>query len=86
MLRWLLLLLICWAVFISAAMAFSPERVLGYAKHSHMWMRYLGKLFNITNETLSGIGTMRWVRVQGVIALVVTLLALCAWFRGPVSY
>ena len=63
-------------------MAFTPERVLDYVKISRMWMWYLSKVFNITQGTLNGIAAMRWVRIQGGIALVVTLLALYAWFRG----
>lgn len=82
MLRLLLLLLICWGIFISVAMVFTPELVLRYVKGSRMWMWYLSKVFHISHEVLNSSIAMRWVRVQGGIGIVVTFLALYAWFQG----
>ncbi len=82
MLRLFLLFLICWCLFMSTAMIFASERVLDYVKGSRMWMWYLSKVFNITQGTLNGIAAIRWVRIQGGIALAVALLALYAWVRG----
>jgi hypothetical protein len=81
MLRLGLLVLICWGIFISTAMAFMPGRVLGYAMTSRIWMWYLGKVFNVTRDVLSRETTMRWVQIQGAIGLIAALLALYAWVR-----
>ncbi len=82
MLQLFLLLMICTAAVISAAMAFVPGRVLEFVKHSRAWMWYLGTFLNISNKTLSGVNAGRWVRIQGVFGLIASLLALYARFRG----
>jgi hypothetical protein len=48
-----------------------------------MWMWYLNKFFNVTNEKLSRARTLRVLRIQGLAGLIFGLLGLYAWFRGP---
>jgi hypothetical protein len=83
---WLTLqLMISWCIFISAAMAFVPERVLDYVKRSRIWMWYMKTIFSITNETLNSRTAVRWVRIQGGIGLVTALLAQYVWLINPAS-
>lgn len=83
---WIILqLMLLWCVLISIAMAFAPERVLNYVKQSRIWMWYMGTIFSIANESLGSKTAARWVRIQGVIGLVVVLLAEYAWLINPAS-
>ncbi|MCP1444836.1 dolichyl-phosphate-mannose--protein O-mannosyl transferase [Pseudomonas sp. GGS8] len=85
MLRLFLLLIILWCVFLSAAMAFAPKRVLAYVQQSRIWMGYMKTIFSITSESLGSRAAIRWVRIQGGIGLVAGLLAQYAWLIHPVS-
>lgn len=51
---WIVLqLILLWCVFISAAMAFAPGRMLNYVKQSRVWMWSVRNMFSITNESIS---------------------------------
>lgn len=80
MVRWFLLFMIVWVLFMSATMAFFLERVLGYVRRSRVWSWYLKAVFGFTTGMLNGKWAVRWVRVQGAIGLVVALIAQWAWF------
>jgi hypothetical protein len=70
---------------ISLAMAFAPARVLSFVKNSRAWTWYLNKVFGFTHETLSGAVAARWVCMQGLIGMVVTILAIYGWLEGTFS-
>lgn len=69
------------AIYVLAAMTFIPSRISAYVRSSRMRMWYLNKFLNVTNETLSGAGTFRLLRIQGLAGLIFALLGLYAWFR-----
>jgi len=83
MLRLFLLLMIFWATCVSVLMTFAPRHISAYVTSSRMWMWYLNKFFNVTNEKLSRARTLRVLRIQGLAGLIFGLLGLYAWFRGP---
>jgi len=83
MVRWFLLFMIVSALLMSVAMAFFPERVLGYVRRSRVWGWYLRAVFGFTTEMLNGKWAVKWVRVQGAIGLVVALIAQWVWFTNP---
>jgi hypothetical protein len=83
---WVILqLMLLWCVFVSIAMTFVPGRVLNYIKQGRVWMWYLRTILSITDEALSSKTTARWVRIQGVIGLIVVLLAEYVWLINPTS-
>jgi hypothetical protein len=84
MLKYFLLLMIIWGIFISIVMTFAPSQFLRYVQSSRMWMWYLKIVFGFKSEMLGSAIAIKIVRTQGVIGTVITLLALFAWIRGPV--
>ncbi len=83
MIWWFLLLLLLCGVLMSAAMAFFPMKVLIYVKKSRMWGWYFKTVFGLTSERLSSDRTVRSVRVQGIIGLAFTSIALWGCLANP---
>jgi hypothetical protein len=77
-----LLLLICAALGVSAAMALWPRRVLAIAASNKLWRNYLQKVLCLSPNFLASSRAAGLVRLQGAIGVAFALLAMFAWVKG----
>lgn len=80
--RWIILFLVICCISMATMMALAPTRVVRYATTSRVWLWYLTKVLCMTPERLATSGVAKWIRIQGIVGLLASLLALYAWIHG----